>query len=433
MPGILVAIIVFSILVLFHEFGHFIMAKAMGIGVTEFSLGMGPRIFSFGKGETKYSLKWIPFGGSCAMVGEDEDNPAPNAFNNKPAWARFLVVFAGPAFNIILAFLLSLFLVGFGGINTSMVHSVTPDSAAEKAGIEAYKDRVVAIDGHTIQMGRDFLLYTLSNSLDGKPVQVSLKNEKGEIREVTIDPKISGYRVGIHYSADESAALLEKITEDSPAMRAGLKAGDKVISVGGVSIGSGGELRQYLSEHPLDGSMISFQVEREGQILSIDLTPEPYESFDLGFQAFYVYEDWDGNLLHLIGAGFKEVRSWISYTFTTLKMLVSGKLGVNDLSGPVGIVVTIDNAVDSGMENGGVGIAALNVLVLMVLLSVNLGIMNLLPIPALDGGRILFLLYEMIFRKQVPQKAESVVHLIGFILLMILMVFVLFNDIRRLF
>ena len=105
--NILIAVLVFSLLVLVHELGHFLLAKAVGVGVTEFSLGMGPRLFSFGKGETKYSLKLIPFGGSCAMVGEDEENPAPNAFNNKPAWARFLVIFAGPFFNLVFAFLIA--------------------------------------------------------------------------------------------------------------------------------------------------------------------------------------------------------------------------------------------------------------------------------------------------------------------------------------
>ena len=114
--SILIAVLVFSVLVLFHEFGHYILAKAVGIGVVEFSLGMGPRILSFTKGETRYSWKAIPFGGSCAMVGEDEDDTAPNAFNSKPAWARFLVVLAGPAFNVILALILSFFLIGMNYI-----------------------------------------------------------------------------------------------------------------------------------------------------------------------------------------------------------------------------------------------------------------------------------------------------------------------------
>ncbi|MBO4838865.1 MAG: RIP metalloprotease RseP [Lachnospiraceae bacterium] len=432
-PGIIVAIIVFSILVLFHEFGHFIMAKAVGIGVTEFSLGMGPRIFSFGKGETKYSLKALPFGGSCAMVGEDDpDEEAPNSFGAKPAWARFLVVFAGPAFNIILAFIASLFLLGFGGVNTNDVHSVTAGSSAQKAGIEAWKDKVTAIDGHKITMGRELMLYLLANPLDGSPVTVTLERD-GVTRDVTVDTRMSGYRVGISYMAGEEAAKLSEVSADSPAEQAGLKAGDTVTSLNGTPIATGTAMQQFFAEHPLDGTPIVFTVLRDGQELTFTMTPAHYETYDLGFSAYYVYDKWDGNIFHLFREGFREVRYWLSYTFFSLKMLITGKVGVRDLSGPVGIVSTMGQAVEAGVESGGVGDAALNVLTMMVLLSVNLGIMNLLPIPALDGGRILFILFELIFRKPVPRKAESIVHFIGFILLMALMAVILFSDVLKFF
>lgn len=433
LPGIIVAIIVFSILVLFHEFGHFIMAKAVGIGVTEFSLGMGPRIFSFGKGETKYSLKALPFGGSCAMVGEDDpDEEAPNSFGAKPAWARFLVVFAGPAFNIILAFIASLFLLGFGGINASTVHSVTPGSSAEKAGIVAWQDDVTAINGQKVTMGRELMLYLLANPLDGSPVTVTLERD-GVTREVTIDPHVKGYRVGITYIAGEDAAQLSSVTADSPAEKAGLKTGDVVLSLNGTPIASGSAMQQFFTEHPLDGAPIEFTVRRNGEDLTFTMTPDPYETNELGFEAYYVYDEWDGNILHLFRDGFRETRYWLSYTFFSLKMLVTGKVGVRDLSGPVGIVSTMGQAVEAGVESGGLGDAALNVLTMMVLLSVNLGVMNLLPIPALDGGRILFILFEMIFRKPVPRKAESIVHFIGFILLMALMAVILFSDVLKFF
>ena len=163
------------------------------------------------------------------------------------------------------------------------------------------------------------------------------------------------------------------------------------------------------------------------------MTPEPYETEDLGFQAYYVYEEWDGNIGRLVSASLREVRYWLSYTAVTLRMLIGGKVGVRDLSGPVGIVSTIGSMVETGMENGGFTEALLNVLTMMVLLSVNLGVMNLLPIPALDGGRLLFILFEMIFRRKVPPKAEGIVHLIGFVLLMVLMVAVLFSDVLKLF
>ena len=433
LPGIIIAIVVFSILILFHEFGHFIMAKAVGIGVTEFSLGMGPRIFSFGKGETKYSLKAFPFGGSCAMVGEDDpDETAPNSFGAKPAWARFLVVFAGPAFNIILAFAASLFLLGFGGINRSTVHAVNSGSAAQKAGIEAWKDEVVSINGKKISMGREMMLYLLANPLDGSPVELVLKRDGAE-RSVSLDTHVKGYRVGISYVAGEEAASLTDVTPGGPADKAGLKAGDVVVSINGYETPKGSDMQMYFAEHPLDGSTMVFQVKRGGETLSLSMTPEPYETNELGFSAYYVYDDWDGNFFHLLGDGLREIRYWLSYTFTSLKMLVTGKVGVRDLSGPVGIVSTMGQAVEAGVESGGLGAAALNVLTMMVLLSVNLGVMNLLPIPALDGGRILFILFEVIFRRPVPQKAEAVVHFIGFILLMVLMVLILFSDVLKLF
>ena len=430
--SIIIAVLVFSLLVLFHEFGHFIVAKAVGIGVTEFSLGMGPRILSFQKGETRYSWKAIPFGGSCAMVGEDEENPAPNAFNSKPAWARFLVVLAGPAFNVILALLFSFLLIGLGGVNLQTVSQVTKNGPADKAGIVAWQDSVTSINGKKIPMGRDLYLYTLSHPLDGSEVTLTV-SRNGEERTVVLDPKTEGYRIGIVYNNSEDPASLSGVTEGLPADQAGLKAGDVITAINGTPIPSGKAMAEYFTEHPVDGSPMALSVRRGSEELTLTMQPKHYEAYDLGFQAFFVYDDWDGNLGTLLSYSLKEIRYWVSYVFVTLKMLFSGQVGVKDLSGPVGIVSTISTAVQTGVENGGTKLAFINVLELIVLLSVNLGIMNLLPIPALDGGRILFILFEMIFRKPVPKTAEGIVHLIGFALLMILMVFILFNDILRLF
>ena len=431
--GIIIAILVFSLLILFHEFGHFIMAKAVGIGVTEFSLGMGPRIFSFGKGETKYSLKALPFGGSCAMVGEDDaEETAPNSFNAKPAWARLLVVIAGPAFNIILAFLVALFLLGFGGINSNLVHEVRPGSAAEKAGVTAWQDSLVSINGKRISMGRELTLYLLENPLDGSPVTVVL-NRGGTERSLTIDPVVKGFRIGISYYNNTDTAQIGEVSSGSPAEKAGLRAGDIVQSINGTVLNNGRDMQEYFTENPTSGETLVFVVSRRDGSETISVTPEAYVANELGFDASYVYEDWDGNLFHLMGAGLREIRYWFSYTIASLKMLIGGRVGVRDLSGPVGIVSTMGSAVEVGMENGGAKAAALNILTMMVLLSVNLGIMNLLPIPALDGGRILFILFEMIFRRPVPKKAEAVVHFIGFALLMLLMVLILFSDILKLF
>ena len=430
---ILIAIIIFSILILFHEFGHYLLAKAVGIGVTEFSLGLGPRLLSFQKGETRYSLKAIPFGGSCAMVGEDEECQEKNAFGAKPAWARFLVVIAGPAFNMIMGFLIALILVGVGGINRTTIYNVVSGSDADKAGITSWDDSLVSVNGKKIRMGRDLMIYEMLHPYDGYPAEVVYRDKNGETHTVSINTKQTGYRIGISYTADGNEAVLAEITEGSPAQEAGLQAGDVVLSINGTETKTGEDLKKYWDEYPMDGSTLSMVIRRGSEEKTIELVPKTYEAYTLGFSAYYVYDKWDGNILTLLKYSFYEVGYWLRYTFMSLKMLFTGQVGIRDLSGPVGIVSTIGTMVDSGMESGGIKEAVLNALTMMLLLTVNLGVMNLLPIPALDGGRLVFILFEMIFRKPVPQKFEAVVHIIGFGLLMLLMVVILFSDVLRLF
>lgn len=429
---ILIAVIVFSLLILFHELGHFALAKAVGVGVTEFALGMGPILFSWGKGETKYAVKALPFGGSCTMVGEDEENPAPNAFNNKPAWARFLVIAAGPVFNFILALIVSLILVGAGGINPPEVYRVTKGSSAEAAGLQV-GDLIRSVNGKKIGVGRDLALYELENApLPDSLEIVFLRN--GEKRTVTVNTVVTGLRVGISYYASADPAALSLVTEESPAAEAGLQAGDVITGLNGTKIASGSDMHEYLNAHPFTGEPIRVSFSRGGETKETTLTPESYVDHSFGFEAAYLYDD-EVKLdpFEVIGYSFREMRYWFSYTLMSLKMIFRGQVGIRDLSGPVGIVETLGDAVETGMESGGISDAVLNVLTLMVLLNVTLGVMNLLPLPALDGGRLLFIFIELITGKRIPEKAEGIVHLIGFILLMALMVFVLFSDVLKLF
>ena len=425
---IIIALLIFSLLILFHELGHFLLAKACGVGVTEFALGMGPKLVSWGKGETKYAIKALPFGGSCTMVGEDEENPAANAFGNRKAWQRFLVIAAGPVFNFLLAFICSLFFIGFGGVNKPVVYSVSDAASADiRKG-----DIVRSLNGEKISLGRDIPLYLYNHPLEGT-AEVVVERD-GELLTKTVNTHREGWRMGITYMADETGCTLSGIAEGSAAESAGLKTGDVLISIDGTVITSGKALSEYFSAHPMDGSLLELIVKRNEELLSFRFLPSHYETEDLGFSAEYFYDDAAGlGFFGLVRYSAKEVTYWLRYTLMSLRMLVSGQVGMKDLSGPVGIVDTIGQAVETGVENGGAGEAALNVLMLMILLNANLGLMNLLPIPALDGGRLLFILIEMITRKRVPQKFEGLVHLIGFVLLMILMVFVLFNDVLRLF
>lgn len=341
---IVIAIIIFSLIILFHELGHFLFAKKCGVKVNEFCLGLGPTLWSFQKGETVYSLKLLPFGGACMMEGEDEESNDHRAFNNKSVWQRVQIVAAGPIFNFILAYVLAVIFIGCAGYDV---------------------------------------------------------------------PRLSGVIDG--YSAQEQ----------------GIKAGDTIVALDSYRIHFYQEVSVYSFFHP--GEKILVTYERDGKEYQTTVTPKYDEDsgrYLLGFQGNYTRER--GNIIETLCYGVYEMKYQIHTTFQSLKMLFTGKLSVNDMAGPVGIVKTIGDTYDEAAQSG-VFYIAMNMLNIAILLSANLGVMNLLPIPALDGGRLLFLFVEAVRRKKMDEEIEGRIHMAGFCLLMLLMVVVMFNDIRKLF
>ncbi len=348
--SIILIILIFGIIVFFHEFGHFLFAKLNHIAVNEFSIGMGPAIVSFKKKETKYSLRIFPIGGYCMMEGEDEESDSENAFSNKPVWVRMLVVVAGPLFNFILAFIFAIILVHFTGCDPATLYYVAPDSGAEEAGI-AEGDTILEINGDKIYNYRELLLYMQLNDAS-KPVELTMVTPDGDEYVTVVTPKL-----------DENGEY-------------------KLGVIGGY-------------------------VESEG----------------IGTDLKY---------------GALELRYWFKATITSLKMIFTGGVSSDDIMGPVGVGGAFDDVLDevkevSTTKKEEVINIILNMLNWCILLSVNLGVMNLLPIPALDGGRLLFLIIEAIRRKKIPQDKEAFVNLIGFVLLIILMIVVFFNDIKNVF
>lgn len=339
--GIVIAILIFSIIVIFHEFGHFILAKQHGIVVTEFSIGMGPKLAGFQKGETLYCWRLLPFGGACVMLGEDEAMDEAGSFNSKSVWARMSVILAGPIFNFVLAFVFALFLISQTG----------------------YRD--------------------------------------GEIASVE---------------------------EGSPAMEAGLVPGDVITRVDDTKVRIFSDLTLYFFLN--EGQEYEITYVRDGERNTVKVTPflDENGSYRIGIAS----EKKDANFLQLIQYGGYEVGYNINMVVKSLGMLFSGQLTTNDISGPVGMVSMIDEVYDQSSDYG-IMSTILTMVNLVIMLSANLGVMNLLPIPALDGGRMLFLIYEAIRGKPINREKEGLVNFIGFALLMVLMVFVLFNDIRRLF
>lgn len=343
--NLLAALIVFGIIILVHEFGHFLLAKKNGIGVVEFSIGMGPRLFSFDKGETKYSLKALPFGGSCMMLGEDEDTKDEKAFNNKPVWARISVIAAGPIFNFILAFVFALIIIGVVGIDEPRLIGVMDGFPAQEAGLQE-GDLITGLNGHRVRIYRDVQLYLMLHP--GENLQVEYERD-GQTYETVIVPKFS----------------------------------------------------------------------------------QEYQSYMMGITVSGYRTKTDGPL-ETIGYAAYEVKYWITTAVKSLGMLVRGQVKSNEIAGPVGIVNMIGETVEESKAGGWIDIF-LNLANMCVLLSANLGVMNLLPIPALDGGRLVFLFLEVVRGKPVDPEKEGMVHVVGMMFLMALMIVILFNDIRNLF
>ena len=426
---ILIAVIIFSVIIIIHELGHFLLAKKNGIVVTEFSLGMGPRLFSTQKGETRYSIKLFPIGGSCAMLGEDTgEEELPGTFNAAPVWGRISVVAAGPIFNFILAFLLSVIITGFVGYDPAEIMEVEKGSPAAEAGLRK-GDVVTEFDGYTIDVARDLYVYSYLNELQEEPVTMKVRRN-GEEKTFTYTPDVSvRYLLGFNRSDTDSMEVLSLI-EGMPLEAAGLQEGDVITSIDGTRIPDGKAYENYIAEHPLSDKEVEITYERDGLEYSAEITPKEYRTPIPGFSYNMGYTRAEG--FQVLKYAALDIKYMIRTTLLSLKELVTGGLGVKDLSGPVGVVDAIGTTYEES-KSAGTLILCMNMLKMAVLLSANLGVINLLPLPALDGGRLVFLFIEAVRKKPINREVEGMVHFAGLMLLMALMVVVMYNDILKIF
>lgn len=426
---ILIAILIFSVIIIFHELGHFLLAKRNGIKVTEFSLGMGPRLLSTQKGETRYSLKLFPIGGSCMMVGEDDDDDSEGSFNKASVWARISVVAAGPIFNFILAFVFAMIITSVAGYDPARVLQVEENSPAAKAGLQE-GDIITEFQGRNIVLGRDLDSYMMLHGLEDEDITLTYKRD-GKEKEVSFEAySEEKYMLGFSYvPTPDGEPEVTQVVLNGAMMEAGVQAGDIIREINGETIETSQEIQEYWEKNPLDGSAISLGIERDGEIQTLSLKPQMTKQVDTGF-IYNLYRE-KTNFLGVLRYSASEVRYWISNTIESLMMLIKGQFSVNDLSGPVGIIDVIGDSYEEAKEEGTV-MVWLQMLYWAILLSANLGVMNLLPIPALDGGRLVFLAVEAVRKKKLDPNVEGMIHFAGLVLLMLLMVFVMFNDFRRL-
>lgn len=334
MITIISSIIIFLLVILIHEFGHFIVAKMNGVSVLEFSIGMGPKLFQRESNGTLYSLRVLPVGGYCQLEGEDEENDSPNSLNNQSPLVRLKVILAGAIMNFILAFILLILLMSVSRVST----------------------------------------------------------------------EVSG------------------VIKDSPAYSSGIQTGDQIVSINGENVSDGEELLKSIKESKGE---LNIGVIRDSQSKNIKVTPRlenNIRKIGVNFQEEYNIKNFS------IVKGFKKgLITFLNLTgmlYKFLGMLITGQLGLGGVSGPVGVVKEIGNAAKTGVAN---------LIFLLAYININLGVFNLLPIPALDGGRAIFILIEMIFGKKISQEKEGYIHMVGLILLLALIAIVTIKDVIKLF
>ncbi len=434
--SVVIAIIVFSLLIFFHELGHFLLAKKNGIRVVEFSIGFGPRLFSFEKGDTRYSLKLLFFGGSCQMLSQDfydekeVEQDKEHSFESKSVWARIAVVLAGPMFNFLLAWVLAVVVMGFVGYDKPVLNYVQEGSAADEAGLKE-GDLIREFNGETITLGREITVELFINPVSEKEITVVYERD-GKTYTTSVLPKyVKKYAIGITYNAQESGdASVSDVVKGAPFAKAGGKKGDVIVAIGDTEITGSDDLYEYFQSHPLTKDKIEITVLRDDEEKVLTVTPKlSSEGYTMGL-SYNTYR-YETNAVETVKYSFAELKYQITSVFKSLGLLFKGKLGVKDFTGPVGIVDIIGSTYNNAKSEG-MWMAFLNVANITILLSANLGVMNLLPIPGVDGGRLVFLFIEAIFRKPVPRKFEGVLTAVCMILLMVFAVFIMFQDIRKL-
>lgn len=434
----IIAILIFSLLIIVHEFGHFLLAKLNGVEVEEFSIGFGPRLLSTKFHGTRYSLKILLFGGSCRMKsmlenydGEDDSTvpaePEEGDFESVSCGRRASILFAGPFFNFLLAFVCAVIVIGVVGYDPAEVMSVTKGSAAEEAGLKK-GDVITSFMGDHVDIGRDvsawFILHGDLKKTD--TAKITYKRD-GKTYSVSFRPDVTKrYVMGISYNMDDATAAVQSVQDGSPLQKAGVKAGDVITAIDGTKITTAKSMNEYFSAHPMDGSKVHVTYTRNGKSYETDITPKESETVSLGFS--YNLGRVKTSPIGVLKYSFIEMRYWITTTVRSLAGMFTGRFTVNDLSGPVGVVDIVGTTYEQTKSQGAL-MTWMNMLNLIILLSANLGVMNLLPIPGIDGGKLVGTLIEAIRGKRVSWKVESTVTLITASLLVILMVYVMYHDI----
>jgi regulator of sigma E protease len=424
---ILAFLFVLGVLVFVHELGHFLAARRVGVRVLTFSLGFGPKILKHTRGDTEYCVSAIPLGGYVKMAGENPDDPRsgkPDEFMSKTKWERFQILIMGPIMNIVLAIIVLAFVFS-QGVDESVyldeppvVAAVVPESPAARVGIQP-GDRVVTVAGAQVDTWEDLLLAV--GTRPDRDVALTLLRA-GETHRITVRPTGEGrYEVGNIGVLPDTHPIVDSLIPGDIAERAGLKAGDQVLSIDGERIYTGVQFREAIESH--GGREMRMVVRRGDQ--ELEFRPTPLDKGDGSKLGLYIGElsrSFTPGPIEAIRLSIERNIEYSSLIFRTLGGLFTGDTPIRQLQGPVGIAQMSGEYAEGGF---------IALLQFMAMLSINLGILNLMPVPVLDGGHIVILMLEGIARRDFSMRVKEKMLLAGFVVLMMLIVTVIYHDLTR--
>ncbi|KOS62694.1 RIP metalloprotease RseP [Lysinibacillus agricola] len=412
-------ILIFGMLVFFHELGHFLFAKRAGIMVREFAIGMGPKIYGKTHGETIYTIRLLPIGGYVRMAGEDMDGT-----ELQPGYRVGLIVDEDNVVKKII------FNQNNKQLPDLLFLEIEHADLEKELFVEGYDEEEklirynVARDCILVENGRETLIAPYDRQFNAKTVgQRAMTIFAGPLFNFILAFVIY-LLIGLFHGVPTYEPIITEVVENDPAAQAGMLAGDRVVGIDGQVVEKWQDLAAIVQDHP--GEDITVTVERNGQQVNLNMTVKEIKQDGEKYGQIGVkYESpREFNPLKAVVYGAQETYSMTVRIFELLGMLITGKFTIDALSGPVGIYKATEQVAQYGF---------INLMNWAAMLSINLGIMNLLPLPALDGGRLLFFGFEAVRGKPIDRQKEGLVHFVGIVLLMILMVVVTWNDIQRFF
>jgi regulator of sigma E protease len=440
--NLLAFIVAISVLVAVHEFGHFLVGRWCGMKVLRYSIGFGKPIWTrlFGRDRTEFCISAIPLGGYVKFLDEREGPIEPadrgRAFNHRPVPARIAVLVAGPLFNFLFAAVAywALFINGIPTVKPTVGEVVEGTYAAE-AGLE-YGDRILEVGGRKATDWQTALVTMYDEMVGDGRIPLRLERGDGRIRDATLDVGADAMRLtepgtlfeGLGFSPWQPPAVVGAVEDDTAAAAAGIREGDRITAIAGEAISSFGDLQEVVGARP--GATVPVTLERNGQARTVEMTlgSRERDGQEVGFMgvgpaidADYFYERRFGPLA-AVGASLERTWQATGFTIRMLARMVTGDVSIKNISGPISIAQYAGDSAAAGFN------ALLNFLALV---SISLGVLNLLPIPVLDGGQIVYQTVELVKGSPLSERSQLVGQQVGILALLILMSFAFYNDIAR--